>query len=65
MNEMENLSKLTGKKAMKGLNVLVTHIKPARNNEGRIKKQLSQLNKLRLHLIFPTTGTNGEIIRQG
>lgn len=31
----------------------ITHIKPAGNNEAQIKKQLSQLNQLKLHLIFP------------
>lgn len=51
--EMENLSKLTGKNAMKQFKVLITHIKPAGNHEEQIKKQLKQLNTLRLQLIFP------------
>ncbi len=53
MHEMENLAKLTGKDAMKGFNVLVTHIKPAGEHEAQIKKQLNQLTELKLHLIFP------------
>ncbi|MEJ7684925.1 MAG: 3',5'-cyclic-nucleotide phosphodiesterase [Segetibacter sp.] len=53
MNEIGNLSKLTGEKAMKNLNVLITHIKPAGDHEAQIKKQLHQLNTLKIHLIFP------------
>lgn len=53
MSEMENLSRLTGKDAMKQCKVLITHIKPAGNHEEQIKKQLKQLNTLRLQLIFP------------
>ncbi len=53
MQEMANLSKLTGDAAMKNFNVLITHIKPSGDNEKLIKQQLHQLNKLKLHLIFP------------
>lgn len=53
MHEMKNLSKLTGKNAMKQCKVLITHIKPAGNNESKIKEQLKQLNTLKLQLIFP------------
>ena len=53
MNEMEDLSKLTGEKFMKNFKVLITHIKPAGGNELQIKKQLMQSNQLTLQLIFP------------
>lgn len=53
MQEMENLSELTGKNLMKGLNVMITHIKPAGEHEAQIKAQLQNLNKLKLNLIFP------------
>ncbi len=53
MQEMENLSTMTGKKAMKNLNVLITHIKPSGNREAEIQKQLLQSNALQLHFIFP------------
>jgi cAMP phosphodiesterase len=60
MQEMKNLSALAGKDAMKGLNVLITHIKPSGNHEGEIKQQLLSLNTLKLHLIFPR---QAEVIR--
>lgn len=53
MNEMTNLGKLAGADAMKGFNVLITHIKPAGNHEIQIKQQLNLQNTLKLHLIFP------------
>lgn len=53
--EMETLAKLAGKEAMKGLNVVVTHIKPGKNEEI-IKKQLVEQNKLKLNLIFAEQG---------
>lgn len=52
MQEMENLAKLTGKSFMKGLNVIITHIKPAGGHEAQIKQQLRKLNKMDLRLIF-------------
>lgn len=53
MNEMDRLSRITGKNAMNNFSVVITHIKPSGNNEDQIKKQLNQLNALKLHLIFP------------
>jgi len=53
MQEMENLEKLAGKNALRGFNVLITHIKPSGNSEGQIKQQLLESNTLRLNLIFP------------
>jgi cAMP phosphodiesterase len=53
MQEMENLASLTGKQAMKGLKVLITHIKPAGNHIADIKRQLQQSNTLQLQLVYP------------
>lgn len=53
MQEMDNLSMLTGKEALKNFKVLITHIKPSGNHEAEIKKQLIQANKLQLNLIYP------------
>ncbi|HEY4147887.1 MAG TPA: 3',5'-cyclic-nucleotide phosphodiesterase [Chitinophagaceae bacterium] len=53
MQEMTILSHLAGAKAMKGLPVLITHMKPTGHPEATIKKQLAALNTLQLQLIFP------------
>jgi cAMP phosphodiesterase len=53
MQEMQSLSGLAEKDAMKNLNVAITHIKPNGNNEEKIKQQLAEMNALQLHLIFP------------
>ncbi|GEO08791.1 MBL fold metallo-hydrolase [Segetibacter aerophilus] len=53
MQEMENLARLTGKEAMRGFKVLITHIKPAGNHSAEIKRQLQQSNKLQLQLVYP------------
>ena len=53
MQEMEKLSLLTGKRLLKNVKVLITHIKPAGNYEAAIRKQLLKANKLQLQLIFP------------
>lgn len=53
MKEMTVLSSFTGAAALKGLPVLVTHIKPAPGVTAAIRKQLAALNTFRLQLIFP------------
>jgi cAMP phosphodiesterase len=57
MHEMAVLGKLAGSNAMSGLPVVITHIKPAGTNEAVIKKQLQEINALKLKLIFPEQGT--------
>lgn len=52
-NEMKKLSVLSGKTNLQKLPVIITHIKPAGNNEMLTKKELQQQNKLQLKLIFP------------
>ncbi|MBO0357340.1 3',5'-cyclic-nucleotide phosphodiesterase [Hymenobacter sp. BT186] len=56
MTEMQALSQLTGPAALRGLPVVVTHIKPTPGNEATIKKQLQEANKLQLKLVFPEQG---------
>jgi len=52
-DEMKNLSTYTGKKALVGFNVIITHRKPHVNNEKIIKQELEKNNTLKLNLIFP------------
>lgn len=56
MKEMNDLATLTGNGALKGLNVIITHVKPPQVNINKIKQQLNLENKLQLHLIFPAQG---------
>ncbi|HTE02307.1 MAG TPA: 3',5'-cyclic-nucleotide phosphodiesterase [Mucilaginibacter sp.] len=56
MKEMDELEKLTGTGALKGFNVVVTHVKPPQSKIERIKKQLAAENKLGLHLVYPEQG---------
>jgi cAMP phosphodiesterase len=56
MQEMTALSQLTGAAALRGLPVVITHIKPTPGNEAAIKKQLTEANSLQLKLIFPEQG---------
>lgn len=54
MDEFAGLNELTG--TLKGLNVIITHLKPPQTNITKIKQQLNTENKLQLHLIFPEQG---------
>lgn len=56
MKEFDALAELAGKEHLKDLHVIVTHIKPVRNNEETIKKELNAANSLGLRLIFPEQG---------
>jgi cAMP phosphodiesterase len=56
MQEMQALGQLVGAASLRGLPVVVTHIKPTPGNEATIKKQLQEANKLELKLIFPEQG---------
>lgn len=56
MQELTALSQLTGTKALRGLPVVVTHLKPTAANEAAIKRQLKEGNKLEVKLIFPEQG---------
>ncbi|UOQ82926.1 MULTISPECIES: MBL fold metallo-hydrolase [Hymenobacter] len=56
MQEMDALGQLTGPAALRGLPVIITHLKPSPGNEALIKKQLTEANKLQLKLVFPEQG---------
>jgi len=52
-DEMQNLSRYTGKKALHNFNIVITHRKPHANNEWIIRQDLEKNNTLKLNLIFP------------
>ena len=56
MAEMDKLTALTGPDELKGLNIVVTHLKPPVSSITKIKAQLKMANKLRLNLIYPAQG---------
>ncbi|MEO5997456.1 MAG: 3',5'-cyclic-nucleotide phosphodiesterase [Chitinophagaceae bacterium] len=53
MKEMDVLALVSGADALKGLPIVITHMKPSGKKEETIKKQLIVLNKLNLQLVFP------------
>jgi len=56
MKEMDDLAALTGKDALKGFNLVITHVKPPQVNIDKLKAQLKIENKLGFNLIFPVQG---------
>ena len=56
MKEINVLSNLAGKAAMKNLPVVTTHVKPPTARIIQLTKEIKQLNTLGLHLIFPHQG---------
>lgn len=56
MQEMQVLSSLAGSNAMKGLNIVVTHVKPPASRIRLLTKELKESNTLGLKLIFPQQG---------
>jgi cAMP phosphodiesterase len=56
MQELGVLGELAGKEALRGLPVIITHLKPTTSNEALIKKQLAEANALQLKLVFPEQG---------
>ncbi|MES2109192.1 MAG: 3',5'-cyclic-nucleotide phosphodiesterase [Bacteroidota bacterium] len=61
MKEMDDLATLTGKPALKGFNLVITHVKPPQSNISALKLQLKNENKLGLNLIFPEQGRKIEL----
>lgn len=53
MTELKDLDSLAGAGAVKGLPVLITHIKPVGENLAKIRAQLVKENTLGVKLIFP------------
>jgi cAMP phosphodiesterase len=56
MKEMKVLAQLTGPASIKGLNVVVTHVKPPQSHINAIKQQLKAANTIGLNLIYPEQG---------
>jgi len=56
MREMDDLAKLTGTGALKGFNLIITHVKPPQTNIVKLKQQVRNQNKLGFNLIFPEQG---------
>ncbi|WP_426580854.1 MBL fold metallo-hydrolase [Mucilaginibacter sp. R-33] len=56
MAEMDKLASFTGTDAIKGLNIIITHLKPPMTSISKIKTQLKVANKLQLNLIYPQQG---------
>jgi cAMP phosphodiesterase len=56
MQEMNDLATFTGKDALKGFNLIITHVKPPQVNIDKLKTQLRAENTLQLNLIFPEQG---------
>jgi cAMP phosphodiesterase len=61
LQEMHALAELTGKKALKGFKIVVTHLKPPASSIIKIKEQLVQENDLELDLYFPEQGVRFEL----
>lgn len=56
MIEMTDLASLTGADALKGFNLVVTHVKPPQVNIDKLKAELKMENTFTLNLIFPEQG---------
>jgi 3',5'-cyclic-nucleotide phosphodiesterase len=56
MAEMGKLATLTGTAEIKGLNIVVTHLKPPASSISKIKTQLKMANNLHLNLVYPEQG---------
>jgi cAMP phosphodiesterase len=56
LSEMRDLEGLAGVGALKGLPVVITHIKPSGNQEEVIRRELTAGNPLGLKLVFPEQG---------
>lgn len=54
--EISQLAEYAGKENLKGLNVIITHLKPGGNQIETIKKELTDNNIFELDYIFPQQG---------
>lgn len=60
MQELEVLSTFCGKEVLKNFSIVVTHMKPLKDQEQIIQKQLAALNSLNVKLIYPEQGKSME-----
>lgn len=56
VEELTQLKKIAGLKNLKGLNIVVTHLKPSGQSIETIKKELAVNNTLEVNYIFPIQG---------
>lgn len=56
LHELTALSQLTGRDALNGFPVIITHMKPTGTNEATIRQQLVEANSLNVKLVFPEQG---------
>lgn len=56
INELTVLASFSGKDALKDFPVVITHMKPLKNREEQIKKQLMEANSLNIKLVYPQQG---------
>ena len=54
--ELRKLEKINGKGSLKGLNVMITHLKPSGDQVQKIKSTLEATNELEVNFIFPIQG---------
>lgn len=59
--ELLNLAKVVGQKDLKGLKIIVTHLKPGGNRIEIIKKEISENNPMKVDFIFPEQGKKMEL----
>jgi len=56
LEELQKLKEKTGQKNLEGLNIVVTHRKPTKDNPEIIKAELLKNNPLKVDYIFPEQG---------
>ncbi|MBE8725059.1 MBL fold metallo-hydrolase [Flavobacterium hungaricum] len=61
MKELHVLEDLAGKGSLKGLKIIITHLKPPAKNIAKIKEQLKNQNDLGVQIIYPEQGKKFEL----
>ena len=56
LQELNVLGQLAGPAALRGLPVVVTHLKPTAGSEATVRQQLQEANHLQLKFVFPEQG---------
>ena len=56
LQELVALGQLVGPRSLRGLPVVITHLKPTPGNEALIRQQLAAGNALGVQLVFPEQG---------
>ncbi|MFD1603418.1 MBL fold metallo-hydrolase [Flavobacterium artemisiae] len=61
MKELHVLEDLAGKGSLKGLKIIITHLKPPAKNIAKIKDQIKNQNDLGVQIIYPEQGKKLEL----